>query len=169
MANSREVKTLGQLTVFTRPTSADYEAADGTTQTAAIDEPRFEYTGGTGTIPGIPLGMKFGDGDKLEILMGPWFNEDKGLVILRALAEPGETVFQTGQYSGLGVTGWKTHVFRWQSGDIPPAVPFEVFPAAPNDGITRYCAGVLGYVLNLVVEDLETMEIFNDLVNSEGF
>lgn len=164
MAVTRLPRTLADLAVFTRPTTADYTDAQGDTQTAEVDEPRFEF------IQGEAQGLKFGDGDKLVVPFSGWFNSEQGIGVIRAYTPvKGEVVARAGDWEAEGVDGWKTFVHKWNNEPDNLGTGIEVFPAAPNDGVTRYCAGLLNYVLNIEVEDAEIMLGFNAVINEGGW
>lgn len=66
-----EPKTFSEAFTFTRARTASYEDAAGVTQTAAIDEPRFDHDGGD------PLGLivegePAGAPDVIRMRPGPW-------------------------------------------------------------------------------------------------
>lgn len=147
---------------FTRPITADYVDINGVTQTAAIDEPRFEFADGE------PIGLKFGAQDSATCpLTETWYTGKAGTYIIRAQAPNYMLIGEAGVTQIRGVNTFKTYVVRWNSNANLMAPEIDLFPNADVTAEPAYVAGHWYQPKYLADETIDQMIFLNAVINGD--
>lgn len=148
--------------IFTRPITATYTDEFGVEQTAAIDEPRFDY------LAGEPIGLKFGAQDTLTCpLTTTWYSGNAGTYIIRAQAPVGMLIAQSGATNIYGVDSWKTNVVRWDGNVNLMASTLALFPSADVTASPAYVAGHWYEPSYLEEQTIDDMIFLNSVINGD--
>lgn len=129
-----ETTNFDDIVTLTRPGSADYEDKNGDTQTAGVDEPRFNYSEGVGE--GLLLDASIDE--KAALLTLPGFSASQGTWIIdaeltQAKPIPGSGFDKLMSGSGVAVFVYDNGVGKcWADGEVL----FTIDPMTP--GIADY-------------------------------